>query len=130
MGCSIGVSGSSFDKSVSMFERWKSQSDFDDSNDQNVDSLPNPDPANYSIIRSDVVNGYLIIEVKYHDCTNYEGRKIMIFNCSLDELMKQKLIDPHFCDNKNYFSPIARFEPTEQGWDDAINFAKIKKKLK
>jgi hypothetical protein len=62
-------------------------------------TLPNPDPANYSVIRSKVVNGYLILELKYHDCTNYEGRKIMVYECTLDDLLKQKLIDPHFCNN-------------------------------
>jgi hypothetical protein len=85
--------------------------------------LPNPNPANYSIIRSEVVNGYLIIELKYHDCTNYEGKKIMVYECALGDLLKQKLIDPHFCDSKKYFSPIARFEPTERGWNNACILA-------
>jgi len=88
-------------------------------------SLPNPNPANYSVIRSEDVNGKLIIEIKYHDCTNYEGRKIMVYECTLDELMKQKLIDPHFCNNDNYFSPIARFEPTERGWNNACALANV-----
>jgi len=88
-------------------------------------TLPNPNPANYSVIRSEVVNEYLIIELKYHDCTNYEGRKIMVYECTLDELMKQKLIDPHFCNNENYFSPIARFEPTERGWNNACALANV-----
>ena len=88
-------------------------------------NLPNPKPDNYSIVRSEVVNKYLIIELKYHDCTNYEGRKIMVYKCTLDELMKQKLIDPHFCDNENYFSPIARLEPTEQGWINACALANV-----
>lgn len=87
--------------------------------------LPNPNPANYSIIRSDFVNGYLIIELKYHDCINYEGKKIMVYECTLNDLLNQKLIDPHFCDNKDYFSPIARFEPTERGWNNALALAAI-----
>ena len=57
-------------------------------------TLPNPNPANYSVIRSEVVNEYLIIELKYHDCTNYEGRKIMVYECTLDELMKQGIGNP------------------------------------
>lgn len=88
-------------------------------------TLPNPKPDNYTLLRSKAVNGYLIIELKYHDCTNYEGRKIMVYKCSLDDLLKQKLIDPHFSNNKNYFSPVARFEPTEQGWENALNLTKI-----
>lgn len=88
-------------------------------------TLPNPNPENYSVMHSEVVNGYLIIELKYHDCTNFEGRKIMVYECTLNELIKQKLIDPHFCNNENYFSPIARFEPTERGWNNACALANV-----
>ena len=84
---------------------------------------PNPKPDNYSFIRAAVCNGYLIVELKYHDCINYAGRKIMMYECTLDQLIKQKLIDPHFSHNKNFFSPIARFVPTEKGWDYATSFA-------
>jgi len=88
-------------------------------------NLPNPKPDNYNIVRSLVVNERLIIEIKYHDCTNYEGCKIMVYECTLDDLKKQKLIDPHFCNNRNYFSPIARFEPTKQGWINACALANV-----
>lgn len=90
-----------------------SKSSFDD----NKKSLPNPKPNNYQIIRFLERNGNLIIEIKYLDCINYEGRKILVFEkCTLEELKKQKLIDPHFSENKLLKSPIARFEPTEHGW--------------
>lgn len=125
MGLRLFGSSSSQDRSVSMFERWKSQSSLDICKEQNTVILPNPRPDNYSLVRSEVVNGHLIIELKYHDCTNYEGRKIMVYKCTLDELMKQKLIDPHFCNNEDYFSPIARFEPTEQGWNNACALANV-----
>ena len=79
--------------------------------------LPNPDPNNYIILRSLELWGYLLIEIKYLDCTNYEGNKILLFrDCSLEDLKKQKHIDPHFCENKNFYSPIVRFEPTVNGW--------------
>jgi len=87
-------------------------------------SLPNPNPKNYSIMRSKSIGKYLIVEIKYHDCTNYEGRKIMLYDCTIDELMRQKIIDPHFCDNKKYLSPIARFEPSKRGWDVSAATAK------
>lgn len=85
----------------------------------------NPDPDNYTILKHRVLNNYLIIEIQYHDCINYEGRKILVFACSLEQLLKQKKIDPHFCDNLEFFSPIARFEPTEQGWLNALKFLSI-----
>ena len=81
--------------------KFFSKSSFDNGNI----TLPNPDPANYSIIRSKVIGKHLVIEIKYHDCINYEGHKIMVYECCLNDLIKQKIIDPHFTDNKNYFSP-------------------------
>lgn len=75
MGVKIGVSRGSFDER-SIFDRWKSESNFDILNNQDTDSLPNPDPENYSILRSETTNNYLIIELQYHDCMN----DISIFN--------------------------------------------------
>ena len=43
--------------------------------------------------------------------------KIMVYECELGDLLRQKSIDPHFSDNKNFYSPIARFEPTIRGWE-------------
>ena len=86
-------------------------------------ALPNPNPKNYTILRNRVIGRRLLLEIQYHDCTNYEGKKILIFECTLVDLIKQKLIDPHFCENKDYFSPIARFEPTEEGWENACLLA-------
>lgn len=95
-----------------------SSSSFDDT--QSNDG--NPNPENYTIQRNVVSNGYIIIEIKYHDCNTYEGNKIMVYDCTIDELTKQKYIDPHFSDNEKYHSPIARFEPTDKGWQHAKAF--------
>ena len=37
-------------------------------------------------------------------------------DCNIDKLKNQKLIDPHFAENKKLYSPIARFEPTIEGY--------------
>jgi len=92
-----------------------SSSSFEETNSDKK-ALPNPDPKNYKILSSQVIEGFLIVEVKYFDCTNYEGRKIMLYDTTLEELESQKYIDPHFSDNKSFISPIARFEPTPKGW--------------
>lgn len=86
------------------------------------ESLPNPSPANYRILRYQECFNFLAIEIQYLDCKNYEGRKILVFECKLDDLRNQKLIDPHFSENKGFISPIARFEPTERGWIFANTF--------
>lgn len=85
-------------------------------------TLPNPNPLNYKIVKyAEFYGHYLLVKINYPDCKNHEGNKILLFeNCSMDELLKQKKIDPHFSDNKKLHSPIARFEPTNKGWDMAV----------
>ena len=85
-------------------------------------SLPNPNPENYFIHSHSQIGEYLAILIKYHDCTNYEGNKVLVFKTTFKKLKAQKYIDPHFCDNKKFISPIARFAPTAEGWEDALNY--------
>jgi hypothetical protein len=122
MGVIKHFSSSSHDKSSSMFSRWLSKSSADNvRTETKYESLPNPRPDNYEIIRSTKLGKFLVIEIKYLDCINYEGKKILVFeNCSVAALKKQQLIDPHFSENKKFISPIARFEPTNKGWDMAL----------
>jgi len=78
---------------------------------------PNPNPKNFKIIRSERFGKFLMVEVMYPDCKNFEGRKIMVyFDTTVVKLKKQGSLDPHFSDNKNYYSPIARFIPNTTGW--------------
>jgi len=81
--------------------------------------LPNPDPENYVIDRciESPLGLHVVLEVTYPDCKNYEGKKIMVYEyVTLDELVEQQHLDPHFAESKRFHSPIARFEPTERGW--------------
>jgi hypothetical protein len=110
---------------------WKSSSSLDNSSNKSNKSnnRPDPNPSNYEILRYEQIGEYLIIEIKYFDCPNYEGKKILIFGgISIKGLMCQEQIDPHFSDNKNFYSPMARFEPTETGWKYAKQFANLLKR--
>ena len=79
---------------------------------------PNPNPKNFRVVRSMEIKGHLLVEVQYPDCTNYEGRKILLFsNMRLDELERLGYIDPHFGDGQDRVHPVARFKPTKAGWD-------------
>jgi hypothetical protein len=79
---------------------------------------PNPDPANYRILRADKHGPFLLVEVLYPDCTNYEGRKILLYKgVTLADFDRQGSIDPHFSENPKFASPIARFVPTQTGWE-------------
>lgn len=86
----------------------------------------NPDPSNYKIIDKTTIGNYLILLINYPDAKNYEGNKVLLFeNVTLSQLEKQGSIDPHFAENKKFFSPIARFEPTQKGWDNACFLATV-----
>lgn len=87
--------------------------------------LPLPNPLKYEIKRSVSYGNFVLLEVLYPDCTNYEGRKIMLYkDVTLKGLIKQKHLDPHFAENKQFCSPIARFEPTEYGWRIGVKIMK------
>lgn len=81
----------------------------------------NPNPENYKVLRSLQLGKYLIVIIQYPDCKNYEGKKIMVYESDIETLLAQKKIDPHFSNNTNFKSPIARFVPNYSGW----NMAKI-----
>lgn len=86
--------------------------------------LPNPNPRNFRIVRYEEIGNWLIVEIKYPDCTNYEGRKILVYyQVKYKKLMKQGSIDPHFSDSTTMISPFARFEPTKGGWNAARRLA-------
>ena len=87
---------------------------------------PNPNPSNFKIKKVEEDRGYLVVFINYPDCTNYEGNKILVYaGLTLKELVNQKMIDPHFSNNKKYPSPIARFEPTHDGWVLALEFVRF-----
>lgn len=86
--------------------------------------LPNPDPDNYKVTKAHEEGGYLIVMINYPDCVNFEGNKILVFfEVTLIDLVNQKLIDPHFFpSDEKYKSPVARFVPTDEGWEMAKTF--------
>lgn len=86
----------------------------------------NPNPSNFEVLRSQQVGKNLVVELKYPDCTNFEGRKIMVYkDLTISRLLAQKLVDPHFSNSGKFRSPIARFAPTKQGWKLACALAKM-----
>ena len=101
-----------------------------DSTKESVLTKNNPDPYNYTIKMQVQIGKYLIVYIIYPDCTNYEGKKILVYkDIKFEDLQKQMKIDPHFSDNKRYYSPIARFKPDKEGIDMTIRFCKLFSKL-
>jgi len=60
--------------------------------------------------------------IKYHNCTNYEGTKVLVYDVDYENLLRQKEFDPHFSESRKLYSPIARFEPNEEGIFACINY--------
>ena len=81
----------------------------------------NPDPYNWIKVRhQECGSDNLVVWLRYPDCHNYEGNKILVYlDTTWEQLKAQRTIDPHFSSNKRFLSPFARFEPTEKGWDIA-----------
>lgn len=79
----------------------------------------NPDVTRWHILKIETVNNHLILEVLYPNCTNFEGRKLMMFahGVTLDMIVVQRTLDPHFAKAvaPPYF-PVARFSPDANGW--------------
>jgi len=83
----------------------------------------NPDPSNYTIVRTTRIGKYTILKVRYNDCINYEGLKIMFWKTKdFNKMHSKKVLDPHF--SEQVPSCIARFEPTKEGWDMALKLAR------
>lgn len=81
---------------------------------------PNPDPQNFEVMTVKIKGDYAIVSVKYPDCTNYEGNKLLVFEGVTEaEIRGWTFIDPHFCEG-DHPTPIARFEPTIKGWGLAV----------
>jgi len=88
--------------------------------------IRNPDPNNYTIKKTEQIREYLIVFINYPNCFNYEGNKILVYkHTRINYLINQKSIDPHFSNNKKYISPIARFEPTNDGWLMAVKLCNV-----
>ena len=94
-----------------------------------------PDSKNYEILDVQDNGGYLIVKAQYPNCKkcSYEGVKIMVFkDTSLLKAMKWREIDPHFTDpgekraDNQAPGPIARFPASDEGWEDAKAYVRMR----
>ena len=79
----------------------------------------------FRIIKSEQLGDNLLVMVQYPDCTNYEGNKILFYeDCTIERLLSQGSIDPHFSTGCEHKSPVARFAPIDVWWSRAIKILK------
>ena len=129
--------GSKHNKTSEIKERYMGCSPFKNSNTgYGREMYPTPslveetsiDPRSlWRINEFTTIGNYILVQVCYFKCKNYEGNKIILFssNKTIDSKGVEKYIseidflDPHFREGANI---IARFEPTNKGWNLARAF--------
>lgn len=75
----------------------------------------NPNPDVFDVQRVTKIGIYFLSVVVYPNCTNFEGRKILL---TRRDPRNMDRLDPHFSkDIAINAGLIARFEPTEFGWN-------------
>jgi len=82
---------------------------------------PNPDPSRWTLLRGWEFENACVVEVRYYDCTNFEGRKVMVFRGGQGAVGEGGSLDPHFCRRDNAL--MARFRPDAAGIAMAIQLA-------
>ncbi len=87
---------------------------------------PNPDPKNFEIWRYEENGDWLLVVIRYPDCINFNGDKILLYrNITIERLKGLTEIDPHFSNKFKQITPFARFVPTEEGWNTAVKLMDV-----
>ena len=84
---------------------------------------PNPDPKNFKILAVTAINikrPIVLVDAHFPGCTTFDGNKLMVFEGTLKEFSDLKELDPHFTETNKL---LARFPATQEGLNDAIDFA-------
>lgn len=76
-----------------------------------------PDPFKFTIIKKEVIGNYTLVLANYNGCTTFGGNKLILVKGIREEFTT---FDPHFLEG--HFV-LARFEPTDYGWEMAKKFA-------
>lgn len=73
-----------------------------------------PDPYKFTIVKIEQLQNYTIVEANYDGCLSFGGNKLMLIKGIYKSF---EALDPHFLNEE--YPVIARFQPTELGWDMA-----------
>lgn len=77
-----------------------------------------PNPIEFEVLRNVKVGNHWVAKIHYPNCTNYEGKKVVILRQDPSTMTE---LDPHFREGGPV---VARFEPTTRGFEQAIVFAR------
>lgn len=82
---------------------------------------PNPDPKRWELLDYYLLPRAYVLVVRYLDCTNFEGVKVMVYRGEFPGTRRLQRLDPHFTPDEG--SPVARFRPDEAGIAMAVDLA-------
>lgn len=93
-----------------------------------ITTAPNPSPSNWELLNYWEFPNCFLLEVRYLDCTNFEGHKLLVFDdkefCCNIIYGRALELDPHFSEDAR-ISPVARFRPDDRGKTLAIQLCKV-----
>jgi hypothetical protein len=85
---------------------------------------PNPVPWRFTLHRVEEFGNCVVVVVEYPDAKNYEGKKVLVYrNTTAHQIQKTRVLDPHF--SEKGLTPFARFAPTKEGIECAIQMARL-----
>jgi hypothetical protein len=116
MGMTLGC-GSSYDESKKSRKKKRRET----CNCDWIDRSTFVNPEKFTILQLYQIADHVVALVHYPECTNFEGKKILLFeNTTTIEISDRKILDPHFSINRSLF---ARFVPTKKGLRFAMKCA-------
>lgn len=84
-----------------------------------------PDPMVFKILRIREGNGKTLLMVNYPNCINFHGSKILLVDAPLSIIKGLKELDPHFLEEGSKAPILARFRPTEEGWEMGVKMLSL-----
>jgi hypothetical protein len=77
----------------------------------------NPKANRFGVTRWMEKDNKIVVMLNYPDAINYNGNKILVFDNAemFWKCVRENDVDPHFLEA--HYSPVARFEPTDRGWE-------------
>jgi len=95
-----------------------------------------PNPKSYKVLKVEQVGRNLVLMAQYSSCKNcsFDAKKVMVYMATkLESVIFWTTIDPHFSDKKSKNRevappPRARFPADDEGWQDALEYAKVKQR--
>jgi hypothetical protein len=93
-----------------------------------------PNPEEFDVVEVEEVGPHLVMMVQYSSCPKctFDSKKVMVYlDTTTKDAIRWRTVDPHFApdlyhDPRVAPPPRARFPADDEGWQDALAFARSK----